>query len=332
MEEQYINRLRDNSVYIKLEANSSVGGAIDINSLTQVLNSLNQSYKKFLEIELSKNPDVKTQNNKKEFEQFLIDSELLIVDLDFASFGAAISPNTLTAKSYHTIKNSLEVKKQSFNNYKEDVLQFNYSDEKFVERITNKYTLEERNDIYKPIIDNLVNSSKFKFYHGANKQQLKKVPSQLKGPVIEKLISTVPSKKIELKKEEVMYVMYVTSSDEVDLFGKKPKFSRVLATTKLDKPIYPYQLNELKYDSSILKFKDTLSAIVSFEDDMFFITYPDLNIEVWGDDRNEAEEAFNFALQSFVKNIFFEKDENLTDRAIRLKNHFNSILKSNVNQ
>ncbi len=331
MEEQYINILRDNSVYIKLEANNSIGGAIDINSLTQALNSLNQSYKKFLEIELSKNPDVKTQNNKKEFGQFIIDSELLIVDLDFASFGAAISPNTLTAKSYHTIKNSLEVKKQSFNSYKEDVLQFNYSDEKFVERITNKYTLEERNDIYKPIIDNLVNSSKFKFYHGANKQQLEKVPSQLKGNIIEKLISTVPSKKIELKKEEVMYVMYVTSSDEVDLFGKKPKFSKVLATTKLDKPIYPYQLNELKYDSSIFKFKNTLSAIVDFEDDMFFITYPDLNIEVWGDDRNEAEEAFNFALQSFVKNIFFEKDKNLTDRAIRLKNHFNSILKSNVN-
>lgn len=332
--EQYIDQLRDDSIYIKLESDKKFGGAVDINSLIKALHSLNQSYKRFLEIELGKSSDVRTitKTGKKEFIDFIAESELLIVDLDFSSFGAAISPNTVTTAHYSNINNSLQLKKQSFNTYKQDVLNFNYNDNKFIDRITNKYSIEERRDIYKPIIDNLINSSKFKFYYGKDKQKLKKVPSNLKNSVVDKLISK-PNVELDTPKDkENVFILYVTTSDEVDLFGKKPKISKLLASSKLDKPIYPHQLNEIKVSNSTLQFKNKLSADVTFEDDMFFMRYPDLNIEVWGDDRKEAEDAFNFALQSIIKNIYYEKDEKLTNRAIQLKKHLSSILKSANNK
>jgi len=125
-----------------------------------------------------------------------------------------------------------------------------------------------------------------------------------------------------------MYVMYVTSSDEIDLFGKKPKISKVLATTKLDKATYPYQMHDIVVDNQRYEFNMKLSAEVEVNDDLFFIKYPNLNLEVWGDTREEAETAFNFALRSFVKTIYNEKNDQLTERAILLKKHFKSILKS----
>lgn len=327
--DQFIDKLREDSIYIKLQSDKKFGGAIDINSLIKALNSLNQSYKKFLEIELSKSPDVRniTKTGKKELHDFIDESELLIVDLDFASFGAAISPNTATTQNYSNIKNSISLKKEAFNTYKNDVLGFNYNDNQFIKRITDKYTPEERNEIYKPIVDNLIYSKKFRLYHGTDKKKLKIVPSTLKHGIVEKLIYKPSSKKVLSTNDENMYIMYVTSGYENDLFGKKPKFSKVLATTKLDKAVYPYQLNEIRVNNLVLQFKNRLSAEVSFEDEMFFITYPDLNIEVWGDSREEAEEAFNFALQSIVRNIYYEKDENLTERATQLKEHLNELFK-----
>lgn len=328
--EEYINILRGDSIYIKLQSENKFGGAIDINSLVKALNSLNQSYKNFLEIELSKNSDVHTttKKGKQELSNFIAESELLIVDLDFASFGAAISPNTATTHHYNNIKNSHQLKRESFNLFKSDVLDANYNDKDFIERITNKYTTEERNEIYKPIINNLINSSSFKFYYGDTKQTLRNLNSNLRVSAIEKILEKQLPPKSEPKKDEEVFVMYVTSSEEMDLFGKKPKYSKILATTKLDKPVYPYQLNEIRLDNYVIHLKSTLSAEVIYDEDLYFIIYPDLNIEIWGDDRQEAECAFNFALKSIVRNIYFENDENLTKRAILLKDHLNMIIKS----
>ncbi|MFC0513843.1 hypothetical protein ACFFGT_06520 [Mucilaginibacter angelicae] len=306
---EYIDTLRDDSIYIKLQSDEKFGGAVDVDSLIKALNSLNQSYKNYLSIELSKNDNVKstTKKGKKELSNFIADSQLLIVDLDFASFGAAITPNIITTHPYSTIKDSLNLKKQSFRDYKNDVFYADYTDDLFLQRITAKYTEEERVEIYKPIIDNLIDTEKFKFFFGSNKKHLKRMSKNvLKNKTLDKLVPKVLLEK-NVTKDEDMYIIYVTSSDEMDLFGKKPKFSKILATTKLETPVYPYQLHEIRIDKTVYTFQKTLSANVSFEDEIFFIEYPDLNIEVWGDSRPEAEDAFNFAFQSIIKNIYLEK-------------------------
>lgn len=325
---EYIDTLRNDSIYIKLKSEDKLGGAVDVGSLVKALNSLNQSYKNYLSIELNKNSDVNssTKKGKKEINDFIADSELLVVDLDFASFGAALTPNVVTSRQYSTIKDSLELKKKSFTEYKKDVFFADYTDEKFIHRIATKYSEQERAEIYKPIIDNLINTQKFKFFFGPSKERLSGMSKNvLKNEAIETFLPKSLLEKNE--KREAMYVIYVTSSDEMDLFGRKPKISKILATTKLEQPVYPFQLHEVKVDKTIYTFNKTLSANVTFEDEMFFIEYTNLNIDVWGDSREEAEEAFTFALQSIIRNIYLDDDSNLTDKAIVLKSHLKSIIK-----
>lgn len=328
--EEFIDQLRDNAIYIKLKSGKKFGGAVDINSLIKALNSLNQSYKSFLEIGILKSPGLKitTKKSKKELQDFVSESELLIVDLDFASFGAAISPNTITGSVFSSIPDNLKVKRKAFKSYREEVLEVDYANKAQISAILSRYNVEERNEIYKPVITNLIGSPNFQFYFGLDKSKLKKISKGIPKELVETLVPKV-SKPLVTPEEE-MYVMYVTSSDEVDLFGKKPKFSKVLATSKLDKPVYPYQINEIKVDNTLLSFKDKLSAEVSFEDNMYFVNYPDLNIEVWGDDRQEAETAFNFALKSVIRNFYFEENAKLTKKALQLKNHIERLIKSST--
>lgn len=329
--QDFIDKLRDDSVYIKLQSNNKFGGAIDIESLITALKSLSQSYKSFVEIELGHKADIKsgTKAFQTEKSQFIAESELLIVDLDFASFGAAIAPNTATSSDYIVIKDSLRFKNKAFLDYRHNVLELNYSDKMALNRIAEKYSAEERREIYKPIFDNLINSRKYKFYYGNNKNSLKPLVSNLSLKDIEKF---VPKKvaAVTVKKDEEMFVMYFTTSDQVDLFGKTPKISRVLATTKMEQPIYPFQIQRLDLGTEHILFRDTLSAEVRFEDDVFYINHPALNILVWGESRQEAESAFMFALNSSLKNIYYSEDKNLTSGAIAIKKVFNAMIKTST--
>lgn len=326
--QEYLEKLRDESIYIKLEATTKIAGAIDVENLIKVLTSINQSYKSFLEIELNNNSSVKSSSPKgiKEVKHFIKENELLIVDLNYASFGAAISPNTTTTSHYSNITNSLKLKKQAFEDYKNDVFYGDFRSREHVDYISNKYTEKQRTEIFKPLIVNLFQNSALKVYYGKDKNHLNLISkNSITKEVIDKLVPSVQLEVVDEKKEET-YAIYVTSSDEMDLFGKKPRYSKVLATQKLDRPVYPYQLNEIKVDNIIYPFSKVISAEVSFEDELFYMRYPDFNLEVWGETRKEVEEAFDFMLRNIIRDIYLEVDENLTPKAQILK----TVLKANI--
>ena len=74
--------------------------------------------------------------------------------------------------------------------------------------------------------------------------------------------------------------------------------------------------------------KDSISAPVIYkeEEKLYYISYPDLNILVWGNDREEAEEAFQFNFISFIKTIYNEDDSNLTNKAREIKKKLTNLI------
>ncbi|WP_158798343.1 hypothetical protein [Pedobacter sp. L105] len=321
---EYINRLKKEAVYVRLEAKEKIARAINVHGLIKVLNCINQSYKNFLEIQLNKDSAYAQSNQLKEPIPFIRDNELLIVDLDFSSFGAAVIPDTLTVLDYTGRKISSEKKKQIFNDFKNDVIYADFSDEKFVERISKTYSGEERNEIYKPFLTNIYKNKHFDFYCGSNKNNLKKISDGLSKKVVNQLIPKIKQTK-DMDLRESVHAMYVTASDENDITGKK-QYSKVLATEKLELAVYPYQLSKIKVDHHNYLFNNKLSADVSYEDDLFYIKYLNLNIEVWGKDREEAEAAFDFMLKQTITNIYLEKNENLMPKAQVIKENLSKLI------
>jgi len=73
--------------------------------------------------------------------------------------------------------------------------------------------------------------------------------------------------------------------------------------------------------------KKVLDNQVTHEENNFIIRNDEFDITVWGQTREKAEEAFAFTFDALYTNYALEKDENLSDKAIELKNKLKSIIK-----
>jgi len=81
--------------------------------------------------------------------------------------------------------------------------------------------------------------------------------------------------------------------------------------------------NKIDFDM----IKNVLDNQVTYEDDNFIIRNDEFDITVWGQTRDKAQEAFGFTFHALYKNYMLEKDENLSDKAVELKNKLKLIIK-----
>jgi len=59
---------------------------------------------------------------------------------------------------------------------------------------------------------------------------------------------------------------------------------------------------------------------------LYYISNPELDIMVWGAERQEADEAFQFSFISLVQNIYNEDDANLMKKARKIKKKLATLI------
>jgi hypothetical protein len=325
----FLEALRKLALYFKLETGPTYGGAIDIETLSKVLRSVNISFQNYFDAELRNVYQGRggkiTARVEKEIKALKDEAGLLIVDLKFASFEAAISPNSITSSSMFTyLQEPATLKRTIFKSYEDEVFYSDLNDAKIIDRFEKKFSKEERVGIFKPLEETLFHPTRYTFKYGKSFNDLKKSFKPITPDVEKKLIP--PSVKPSIS--ETLYKIYVVSEGEMDLFGPKPKIKKMLATEKMDRPDYPLQLHRIIHDGIEVLLKDSISASVSYEEDekLFYISYPELNILVWSNDREEAEEAFQFNFISLIKTIYNEDDSNLTNKAREIKKKLTNLI------
>jgi hypothetical protein len=329
MNSDFLQTLRKLALYFKLESGPTYGGAIDIDSLSKVLKSVNTSFQNYFDAELrnlyQEDGGKITARVDKEIKTLRDEANLLIVDLKFASFEAAISPNSITSTSmFGYLKDPNKLKRKIFKSYEDDVFYSNLNDNKVVEKFEKKFSKEERSGIFKPLEETVFHPTKYNFKYGRSFDDLKKSFKTLAPEIEKKLIP--PSTKAPAA--EALYKIYVVSDGEFDLFGPKPKIKKILATEKMELADYPLQLHKIIHDSTEVIFKDAITANVTFDNDekLFYISYPDLNILVWDDTRENAEEAFQFNFISLIQTIYNESDNSLDSNAREIKKKLTNLI------
>ncbi|MDQ3683670.1 MAG: hypothetical protein M3352_11475, partial [Bacteroidota bacterium] len=243
----------------------------------------------------------------------------------FASFEAAISPNSITSSSsFSYLKEPIKLKKEIFKSYEDDIFYSNLNDPKTVKRFEKKFSSEERAGIFRPLEKTLFNPTRYKFKYGRSFNDLKKSFKPISKEVANKLMP--PS--VKASTSEALYKIYVTTDGEIDLFGPRLKIKKLLASEKMVRADYPLQLSKIRYDGTEVILKEAMTADVSFEEEekLYYISYPELNITVWDKDRNEADEAFQFAFISLIQNIYNEDDNNLTKKAKEIKKKLAALI------
>jgi hypothetical protein len=104
-----------------------------------------------------------------------------------------------------------------------------------------------------------------------------------------------------------------------------------MANITFESPAYmnkEFKISKLKDGDTEVILKKALTADVTYDDkeNLYYITFSDLNILVWGKDRSEAEDAFRFAFISLIQNIHNEDDKNLNKEAKEIKKKLSAII------
>lgn len=325
----FLEALRKLALYFKLETGPTYGGAIDIETLAKVLKSVNTSFQNYFDAELrniyQENNGKITARVDKEIKALKEEAGLLIVDLKFASFEAAISPNSITSSSmFSYLQEPAKLKKKLFKSYEDEIFYSDLNDAKTIDKFERKFSREERVGIFKPLEETVFHPIRYSFKYGRSFTDLKRSFKPIKPEVEKKLIP--PS--VKQPAQERLYKLYVVSDGEMDLFGARPKIKKMLATEEMERPDYPLQLFKVRHDNIEVILKEAITANVSYDEEekLFYISYPDLNILVWGKDRDEADEAFQFNFISLIQTIYNEDNSNLTNKAQSIKRKLSSLI------
>ncbi len=91
---------------------------------------------------------------------------------------------------------------------------------------------------------------------------------------------------------------------------------------------YPYRPDIISFSGMVYLLSRKLSCDVSYEEGMYLIRNEELDITVWGESREEAEEAFAFSFSALYKNFAQEEDTRLSPSALELKGSMNQLVKT----
>ncbi len=328
-----INELKDIAFRIHIEPLKSVQHAPKADTVIKVLSDIIKSYNSYLEIEFLKNKEFKKafDTNKKVLETIKEELDLLIVDLNFSSFEAALAPDLLEFQSPIFKNEVLEWKKDTFDNYKELIILGDYDNSAYLHKVSKKFTAEERYKIFEPFFSSIGDGKEYKVNI---KNREHKIIKTIRYPEKSKLDFYVP--KIVVEKENPIYstaqVYHKIRKD-----GNKPKITQrnvkeILYYEELEHETYPYKPEFIKFNDKIFILNKKLDCQVEFEDDNYIIKNTDFDIIVWGQTREEVEDAFCFSFYSMYLNYHQEIDDNLSSEAIELKNKLSVIIKNVLNE
>lgn len=72
-------------------------------------------------------------------------------------------------------------------------------------------------------------------------------------------------------------------------------------------------------------FKDMI-VNVNYEDDMWFLGYPELNIVSYGDTYDEALDDFQADFAELYQNFVFEDEKNMSKNSLKFKEYFKKLV------
>jgi hypothetical protein len=325
--------LIDIAIRIHIEPLKTVNHAAKVDTVIQVLTNISKSYREFLKIEFLKNIEFKAsyEQNHSVLDTFIEDLDLLIVDLNFGSFEAALVPNLLNNQISLFNDDVKDFKKAVYEEYKNGIFLGNYNDINYIKNIEKRYTDKERAKIFYPLFHGIGSGTE---YNLNVKDNNKKIIRAIKQPEKSKILFYTP--KIKKDKENIelttvnFYAQVQTTDDLTGLHKKNVK--KILYYEKLEHDIYPFKPELIKFEENIFVLKQPLSCEVDYKDSMYFIKNNELDIVVWGETRPEVEEAFNFSFYSLYYNFYKENDKNLSEEAIVLKKTLKSIIKNVITE
>ncbi len=317
--DDFLKKLREKAVYFKLESKPKYGGGVGIDDVISVLQSLSESYQSFVDIEYNR---INTQQDRKKLNKIkkglVEENNLIIVDLTFSSFGSAVSPNIVTnTHTIPSIKDQPKWKKETFERYKDIVLKSDFNDSGYLKEIGRKYSPVDRQRIFGPIVDGIINNEKANTSFGFGSLSKLKLLSK---PKKESYSILVPTPQVVDTPQEVR-----TSLAMVEIKGKttKPKVLELFEEVK--NPIYSFNL--ISFGDKTYSLKYPIYCELIHEDKAYALENKELGIYSSGKNIEEAQKSFFEEFDYIFTRYNSLPNSQLTDDVIAIKQLLNFFVK-----
>lgn len=320
-----LDELRELAFKFQIDPEKTVGHAASMTSVISVLTNINESFQNFLEVEFFKNKEfVKAFNkNEKVLEILKEDLELLLVDLKFGSFEASAVPN-ITSKPFMFNDTLQNWKKNTFIDYKENILNGDFEDSTFLKNVINKYSENERSQIFKPLFSTISQNYKLNLI-GSNSKKVFRQPSKEFYDFYVPKTTKIKEPKSSDYKTVQFYARIRKNEDGFNLSKKNIK--QVYYFEELEHETYPFKPNSIVFETTAYTLYKRLDCKVDFEDDLYVIQNTDFDITVWGQSREEVEYSFAFTFHSLYQNFGIENDSKLSEESKQLKQNLLKTVK-----
>lgn len=316
--EAFLQKLREQAIYLKVESEPKYGGGVGIDDVLQVLENLKKSYAEFVQIEYDRiNTETDKTKLKKIREGLLQENALVIVDLNFGSFEGAIAPDFVT--NHHqvpSISNLQDWKLEAFSTYKTLVIESDYNEDGFLEKVESRYTPDQRKRIYDPVVNGILQRKSAKvFFRTRSNDSLRRLHSP-KQRSIEILAPAM--------QKEVIKIEPRTSMARVEIRGQvaRPKVLELFEDIKT--PIIGYE--KIVGGEKTYELNYPIYCELNTEEGMYFLENKQFGLYAAGNTREEAEASL-FEEFEFILNRYNSlPDSQLTDDVIGIKQSLNLIL------
>lgn len=324
-EYSYVNVIKEKAVNLKVEPKTDkYSKAVVVDYVVDFLKNLQTSYKNFAEVLFRQNfTEQDYPNYESALSLFKKDSHLLMVDLNFQSFGVGIVADTEIMNYRNDMSEKFkDFKSTIFEDFKHDVLFADLNSDKFHEEISNKYDETERSKIYSTIVSSLESKSDYKV--SISDQDFKFKVKDL--PIInKKTISLLKPKTI--KADEVERELLIKRTIELtDAEGHKKTKLQTELLSYAEFQILISDIRNKEVDIQIF-FSDPYALKVTFKDSTFLIddTYFDIYTE--NQDFKEVQKIYEIILAKKYLSLSNSSELSVDEKTI-LQNMKNSFLVS----
>ena len=285
-----IEKLKDIAFRIHIEPIKTVEHAAKVETVIKVLSDIFQSYNNYLEIEFLKNEGFKKvfESNKKVLDTIKEELSLLVVDLNFSSFEAALAPDLIERQSPIFKDEVLEWKRETFDDYKGVIICQDYDNTNYLQKIAKRYNDEERTRIFKPLFSSFGDGKDYRLNIKDKNHRVIKTLVQpersrdfyIPGLIIEK------SEVHEYSTVQIFAKMKKQDDSKSKLDRRNVK--EILYYEELEHDTYPFKPELIKYQDKIFVLNKNLDCIVEFEDGNYIINNQELDLIVWGETRKRS--------------------------------------------
>jgi hypothetical protein len=328
-----IKKLLNYSINIQIKPEKNFSDLASLKTVISVLSNLRNSFRNFLKIEFIKQEKFRSIHDKDEekLDKLIKEMELLIVDSKIGSYQTSIAPN-LEDINYSLFDNDLlDWKKDKYNTYRNKIIFADFNDDHFIEEISKKYTPHERKNIFNPIFNAIADGKDYKInLLDSDREKIVRTLQPLSENIILQITPHIEKAQELKEKNYIAYLRLSTKGDKVEL--KKTNIKKIYDIEELMHDTFPLKTDTIKHEQSVFVLKEKITCEVIFSDNLYYIKFEPLEIDVWGQTREEAQEAFNFTFHSLYENFVLEKDKNLSPKAQSLKLKIMDMIKTIHNE